>query len=169
MAQAAVWAMTSFASIDAFLAHLERVAVELPHAQRRGEEAAGKALAHLTQELIGTEYERWAALAASTVAQKEARGQTGRVSATDPLFATGELRASISYRIEGGALLVGTGDPIAPFQEFGTSRIPARSFLGSTMFVHGHAAADLIAGYIMGAFIGSNEPMGSHALLRVGA
>ncbi len=154
--------MTSFASIDAFLAHMARVQVELPHAQRRGEEVAGKALAHLAYALVGTEYERWASLAESTVARKEARGQTGRVSATDPLYATGEYRISISYQIEGGALLVGSTDPIAPFLEFGTSRMPERPVFGPMMFVHGHAAADLIAGHIMGAFMGLAHPLGDH-------
>lgn len=161
--------MTSFASIDAFLAHMLRVAVELPHAQRRGEEAAGKALAHLAYELVGTEHEGWAALADSTVARKQARGLTGRVSATDPLYATGEYRISISYRVEGGAVLVGSGDPIAPFLEFGTSRMPARPVFGPTLFVHGHAAADLIAGHIMGAFMGLARSLGNHGAMLAAA
>ena len=161
--------MTSFASIDAFLAHMARVQAELPHAQRRGEEAAGKALAHLAAAMVGTEDERWAALAASTVARKERLGQTGRVSATDPLYATGEYRVSISYRIEGGAVLIGSGDPIAPFLEFGTGRMPERPVFGPTMFVHGHAAADLIAGHIMGAFMGLAHPLGDHGALLAAA
>lgn len=150
-----------FASIDAFLAHLVRVQTALPAAQRHGEDAAGRGLVHHAYALVGTEYEQWAALAASTVARKEAKGQTGRVSATDPLYATGEYRLSISYKVEAGVIL-GTTDPIAPFLEFGTSRMPARPVIGPIMFVHGHAAADLIAGYIMGAFMGLSRPLGEH-------
>ncbi len=152
-----------FNSIDAFLAHLAGVQAALPAAQRRGQEAAGAALEHHAKELIGTEYEQWAALADSTVVRKEAKGQTGRVSATDPLLATGELRATVGHTVEGSDTILGSPDPVAPFLEFGTSRMPARAFIGATMFVHGHAAADLIAGYVVGAVMGRTHPLGDHA------
>lgn len=160
--------MPSFASIDAFLAHLARVQAALPAAQHRGQEAAGAALEHHAKALIGTEYEKWAALADSTVARKQARGQTGRVSATDPLYATGELRATVSHAVEGHSTVLGSPDKVAPFLEFGTERMPARAFIGSTMFVHGHGAADLIAGYVMGAVMGRTHPVGDHARFLAG-
>lgn len=153
----------TFDSIDAFLTHLARVQVALPDARRRGQEAAGAALEHHTKELIGTEYEQWAALADSTVARKRALGQTGRVSATDPLYATGELRATVSHIVEGPNTILGSPDPVAPYLEFGTDRMPARAFIGTIMFVHGHAAADLISGYVMAAFVGRTHPLGDHA------
>ncbi len=151
-----------FASIDAFLTHLAHVQAAIPAAEHRGLEAAGAALEQHAKALIGTEYDQWAALADSTVARKQSRGQTGRVSATDPLYATGELRATVSHAVQGHSTILGSPDPVAPFLEFGTSRMPARAFIGSTMFVHGHAAADLIAGYVMGAVMGRTHPLGDH-------
>ncbi len=157
--------MPTFASIDAFLTHLGRVQAALPVVQHRGQEEAGAALERHAKALIGSEYEQWAALADSTVARKQARGQTGRVSATDPLYATGELRATLGHGVEGNSTILGSPDPVAPYLEFGTERMPARAFIGSTMFVHGHDAADLIAGYIMAGLMGRTRPLGDHARL----
>ena len=87
------------------------------------------------QALIGTEDESWPALADSTVEEKQRLGYTGRVSATDPLLRTGELRASIQVgEVTPERSVVGTDDPIAAFQEHGTSRIPPRPFLGTAVF-----------------------------------
>jgi len=151
-----------FGSINAFLTHLARVAATLPEAQRHGEEAAGAGLAHHAQALIGAEAENWPGLADSTIAQKTARGQVGRISPTDPLYAKGDLRESISFQADTHGLVLGSTDPVAPFHEHGTSRMPPRPFIGPTMFVHGHAAADLIAGYVVGAFAGRTRPIGDH-------
>ena len=87
------------------------------------------------QALIGTEDESWPALADSTVEEKQRLGYTGRVSATDPLLRTGELRASIQVgEVTPERSVVGTDDPIAAFQEHGTSRIPPRPFIGTAVF-----------------------------------
>lgn len=150
--------MRAFPSIKGFLAHLATMPAALHTAQQHGEEAAGKALAHHAQAMIGQESDTWPALAESTVAQKRAKGQTGRISATDPLYATGELRTSISARVEGAAVVLGSTDSVAPFHEFGTARMPARSFIGATMFQHGHAAADTIAEHMIAAVAGNPPP-----------
>lgn len=152
--------MMSFPSIEAFLAHLATLPAAVQAAQRRGQELAGRDLAKHATDRIGREGDGWAALAGSTVARKKARGQTGRISATDPLYATGELRGSISARVEGNDVVLGSTARVAPMQEFGTARIPARPFIGATVFKHGHAAADTVAGHIVAALAGSPKPPG---------
>jgi hypothetical protein len=54
-------------------------------------------------------------------------------SANDPLLRTGTLRDSIGHVVEGNVGYVGTNDKVAPFQEFGTSKIPPRPFLGGAL------------------------------------
>jgi hypothetical protein len=47
-----------------------------------------------------------------------------------------KLRDSIGHVVEGNVGYVGTNDPIAPYQEFGTSKIPPippRPFLGGAL------------------------------------
>lgn len=149
--------MRSFGTIDAFLQHLATLPAAVAAAERHGMEAAGASLVTGAQGMIGEEIAQWAALAASTVEEKSRLGYTGRVSATDPLYRTGELRLSIKFSVAPGTLTLGTNDPIAAFQEFGTARIPPRPFIGATMFRDGRAAADLVAGYMVAAF-GVNPP-----------
>ena len=48
-----------------------------------------------------------------------------------PLLRTGTLRDSIEYTVHGNQGWVGSDNPVAVFQELGTSRIPPRSFLVS--------------------------------------
>lgn len=130
------------------------------HAEAKGLAAAGKGLTTAAQEMIGTEDEDWPALADATVAEKSRLGYTNRISPTDPLYRTGELRISISYTVDANGVTLGSTDPIAPFQEDGTHTIPARPFISATLFRHGHAAADLVADYLMGGFMGLRRPLG---------
>ena len=110
------------------------------------------------RNLIGTEYAGWPALADSTVERKAAKGQTGRISSTDPLFATGELRATISHQIvDDHTALIGTPDQIGVYQEFGTNRIPPRPFLGSAAFRKGKEAAKGIGEAVQRAIAGERQ------------
>lgn len=127
--------------LPAFIEHLVRLRGGIPAAQRRGMKRAAELVKQEAQQLIGTEYEKWAPLAASTVAEKQRLGYTGRISATDPLYRTGELRATIGASWDEHHARVGSNDPIAAYQEFGTARIPARPFLGAAAFRKGADAA----------------------------
>jgi phage gpG-like protein len=71
--------------------------------------------------LIGHPNSAWAALAESTLARK---------SADTPLLETGEMRASIEHVVRGRSAFVGSNNDKAVWQEFGTARIPPRSFIG---------------------------------------
>ena len=150
--------MRSFPTIDAFLAHLARAPAEMQAAQRKGEEIAGAALVEHAKDLIGQEQEGWPALAASTVEQKQRIGWTGRVSATDPLFARGELRASIANTVDQSGITLGSTDPIAPFHEYGTSRMPPRPVIEPTMVKHGQEATETIAEHVVAALVGDRPP-----------
>jgi len=148
----------AFGSIGAFVEFLAVLPAELHGAQRHGEEAAGEMLVDHAQKMIGEEMSEWPALAASTIEEKERLGYTGRVSATDPLLRTGELRTSISATVDQSGVTLGSTDPIAPYQEHGTSKMPARPFIGATLFAQGHEAADLIAEHVVAAMAGATAP-----------
>jgi phage gpG-like protein len=136
--------MRQFPTASAFTAFLSTATSRINAAEKAGLETAAVIVETEAKALIGTEYEAWPSLADSTVEQKERRGQTGRISSTDPLYATGELRASISHEVEGHAAVIGTPDPVGLYQEMGTSRIPPRPFLASALHRKAEDAAKAI-------------------------
>jgi phage gpG-like protein len=149
----------AFASMDAFLVFMQTRPPAVEEAEKRGAEVAGKLLQREARNMIGAEIDQWPPLAPSTVEEKERLGYTGQVSPTDPLLRTGELRLSITHQIEQHAVVLGSDDPIAPYQEHGTGHIPPRPFIGSTLFRDGHDALDLVANHMAGAMAGRNEPL----------
>jgi hypothetical protein len=160
--------MRSFSSIEAFLAFLpmlEAAAIEGGHVGVRNaaEIVQTEAKALIGQENVEAGGHVWPDLAARTITEKERLGYVGQVSATDPLLRTGELRASIQMQVEGNEAAVGSDDPVAEWQELGTSTIPARSFLGGAAFRKESWAIDTIAGHVVHALAGSpnlNHPIG---------
>lgn len=94
-------------------------------------------LAKNAQDMIGRENSGWQDLAESTIKEKARLGFTGQRSATDPLLRTGVLESSISASADRQGLtvkgVVGSDDEVAGYQEVGTSRIPARPFLASSL------------------------------------
>ena len=151
--------MRRFGSIEAFLQFLATRPRAVEAAEKVGLEAAGRILVTDAKTMIGEEIREWADLAPSTVEEKQRLGYTGQVSATDPLLRTGQLRNSISSGVEGHKLVLGSDDPVAPYQEFGTSRIPPRPFIGATMFREGGEAAELVANHVLGAAVGFSGPL----------
>ena len=91
-------------------------------------EQACKIVQKKAKSAIGQEHELWPDLAASTIADKARQGYL----TPKPLLRSGEMRDSIEYTVHGMEGSVGSNDPVAVFQELGTSRIPARSFLASS-------------------------------------
>jgi hypothetical protein len=150
-------------SLDAFIAHLERVVLDIPHAQKAGIEAATGLIQQEAKSIIGT-YQRgnmgpfaeWEELAPATKQERDEQGFT----MNDPLerertlmdhimASSDETRGAVgvpsvtvqhSYEHEDENI----GD-IATDLEFGTVKIPPRSFLGVAGFRKGHEAAKLIA------------------------
>jgi HK97 gp10 family phage protein len=117
---------SSFASLGAALAGL---AVELDRHAHKAMEEACVILEDDAKDAIGTYRYGWPPLGPAAVAK---HGDT-------PLLDTGEMRDSIQHTVvsshEG---YVGTNSTYAKYQEFGTSKIPPRPFLGGAI----HAKRD---------------------------
>ena len=89
---------------------------------KRELEAAAAILEAEAKSYPGTYQDGWAALAESTIAQK----QTG----DSPLLETGEMRDSIAHNSDEHVAYVGSNNPKMTWQELGTDRIPPRPVLG---------------------------------------
>lgn len=70
---------------------------------------------------------KWAPWASSTARARRREGTAG----SGLLFRTGQLSASIHYIISGPKVAVRTNLPYAKYLQNGTSRMPARPFLGT--------------------------------------
>jgi phage gpG-like protein len=120
----------NFPSLEAFATFLVGASVEEVIADAS---ARGGVAGFLTKEIkdrIGDPDRLPPPLAEST---QEQRAKDG-FSADQTLLRTGELRDSIGWEHIGRReTVVGSTDEKAPFHEFGTSRIPRRSFLASTV------------------------------------
>lgn len=106
--------------------------------------------ATLSKDMIGHELPIWPPLAPSTVVEKERLGYTGRVSATDPLLRTGQLKDSIEPVVHAGlgevTGEVGTDVRYAADLEMGTSRMPPRPFLSPPFITMEPRAANAFGG-----------------------
>jgi hypothetical protein len=120
-------------SFGEFAAMMERNSTTVVERLEGGLLVVSGAVAAEAKRLIGHENAGWPALAESTVEEKDRLGYTGRISATDPLYRTGELRESIEATVHGLEAAVWSHDKVAVWQEIGTSRIPPRPFLSSAM------------------------------------
>jgi HK97 gp10 family phage protein len=80
------------------------------------------------KDVIGTYTFGWEQLAPDTQAERARLG----FPPNQPLLRTGSLRDSIEITIvkPGEEAWIGTNHPVAAFQEFGTSTIPPRPFMG---------------------------------------
>src|ERR1700752_1742880 len=110
-------------------------AVELEHHARESMNKACEVLENSAKGALGTYEFGWPPLAASTLDRK---------GADTPLLETGELRDSIGHTLESPKIgWVGTNDPKAAWHEFGTSRIPARPFLGGAVNAKGKEVSEV--------------------------
>jgi HK97 gp10 family phage protein len=133
-------------SIFEFLAEIPAIERDLHASGPKIVERACQIVQKKAKAAIGREHEEWAPLAPSTLADKAKHG----FATPKPLLRTGELRDSIEYTVNGNEGCVGTDNKAAPFLEFGTSKMPPRSFLVSSAIssedkIHRMAAAATIA------------------------
>ena len=127
-------------NLRAFSDQIRRVRDEMPETRTLALRRMAERVRDRAKDLVGHENEAWAPLAESTIEEKQRLGYTGKVSATDPLLRTGEYRASIQVgEVTPDHSIVGTDDPIAPFQEHGTATIPPRPAIGAAVFQEEHA------------------------------
>ena len=117
------------------IAGLKRNQFDLKFALERTVRVEMEAAAKLAQSFIGQEMPGWSPLADTTIADKARKGY----ATPAPLLRTGELKDSIKGEAEsvpGGVRgVVGTDDPTAIWHEMGTSKMPARPFLGPAMML----------------------------------
>ena len=119
-----------FKSFSALADHLEVVAARIPSAEHKALEVIGGRVEARAKAKIGTEQAGWAALAESTLAEKARLGYP----VPSPLLRTSGMRGSIGHEVVGYGVAIGSSDPLALWQELGTSRgIPPRSFLAASM------------------------------------
>jgi hypothetical protein len=85
--------------------------------------AACALVAGRAKDLIGVPQPGWPPLSPETLKRKD--------GINTPLLETGELRSSVEWNSDDQEGYVGTNDLKGRWQEFGTSRLPPRPFLGS--------------------------------------
>lgn len=143
-------------SLSAAAARMFRVATGLQLISNNCLESAGQIIEAEAKRVIGTYDYGWEPLAESTIARKGGRDT--------PLLETGEMRDSISHKVENNILYVGSDNPKANWHEYGTSRIPPRPFLsGAALHMRaevqaqiGKAATEaIIASLISGRIVAS--------------
>lgn len=150
-------------SLDRFIEHLALVKATLPEREAHAVLDAAKLIQTEAKAEIGHyqdaagPFPAWAPLADTTL--NGWRGHPGKIELgyappDNPLLRTGEMRDSIEVSHHGNEASVGSNSDVAVWQEFGTNKIPPRSFLGRAAFVKGEAAANLIGKEITDALAG---------------
>ena len=114
-----------------FAAMLERGIAETVPAIEIGLDKVGTLAQTIAAELPGHYQPGWAPLAESTLKDKEAKG----FPVPSPLKRTGEMAGSYKKELDLAelAVVVGSDEPKALWQEMGTSRIPPRPVLAPAM------------------------------------
>jgi hypothetical protein len=161
--------MKNFNSLLDFSKHLikaatvEIIAIEegLKLASKIIQSDAKKQIGHL-QSNIGP-FSAWEELADSTKSYKQRLVDNNEIGLTlnsdfNPLMLTGELYRSIEYEVNIAKLeaVIGTKNPIGAFQEFGTSRIPPRPFIGPAAFKQAPSVVKIFGMATMMGIAGGN-------------
>ena len=121
-----------FPDLAAFAAFMPRAIIAEKFADIAGREAVAITLARRVRERIGTPEKLPPPLAESTQVRRVKMGYT----ADRTLYASGVLHKSIGWEhVSLRKTVVASSDEKAIYHEFGTSRIPRRSFLASTVAV----------------------------------
>lgn len=138
-------------TLGGFATRLLEMEVDIKSAEEAILEKVARLVEKRAKKAIGTYDFGWTPLAESTKADRERQGY----AADKPLLRTGELRDSIGHvttRENGQAVAyIGTSDPIAKFQELGTSKIPPRSFLAAAAMQSEQEVHRMIERAIIGA------------------
>lgn len=92
---------------------------------------AKQQIGHL-QKAVGT-FPEWQELAESTKDDKSKKGYFFNGD-YNPLLREGNLKDSIQKEVEGFEAVIGSKEDVAAYQEFGTSRIPPRPFIGPAAY-----------------------------------
>jgi hypothetical protein len=123
-------------TMEGFAAHLESLAAGMAAFDLSTLERIGAKVTTAAKDKIG-EYQAqagpfaaWSPLTESTKADRLRAGY----SEDNPELRSGELRDSIEYVVAPPEVIIGSPLDIALWQEMGTVKMPARSFLGGAAF-----------------------------------
>lgn len=149
--------MREFNGIGAFIAHLAAIDGalhrQMEHALEKSAEAiedAAKAQLGTYQPAVGP-FPAWVPLAEATKTDRERQG----FAPDNPLLRDGSLiRDSIQHEVHGLDAVVGSKEDVAAYQEFGTSRIPPRPFMGPAAVTAGKEIREIVGTGLAAAFVG---------------
>lgn len=161
--------MTKLMDLVGFASELRAIDRDLQELGPAIVERACQLIQKKAKAAIGREHEMWAPLAPSTIEDKARKG----FKTPAPLLRTGAMRDSIEYTVRGNEGAVGSNDPVAVYQELGTSRIPPRSFLVSSAIASEHRIHRMAAAATIAALSGHARNARSvgelmHAIHRAG-
>lgn len=130
---------------------LALTAVAVEHSGPDRMERVCKLLVKSAKHAIGTYKFGWPQLAPSTQADRVREGWP----ANEPLLRTGELQDSITYNMDhdGREAFVGSDNEKAVWQEFGTAKIPPRSFLGGALYANEEKIKKIVISSALTAFV----------------
>jgi HK97 gp10 family phage protein len=137
----------SLFSLAEMAAKLIAADVNLKIAEEETIAAACAMVAERAKNIIGVPQAGWPPLSPETLKRKD--------GINTPLLETGELRSSIEWNSDDQEGYVGTNDPKGRWQEFGTSRIPPRPFLGTAAIQMEGEIDKMAARAVAGAFEGT--------------
>ena len=132
--------MSGIMSLVDFAQHLGRLDIAVEMENRRLLEHAARVIEKEAKDEIGTRqdaagpFEAWAPLADTTIHGFD--GHPGKADLGhsppdyDPLLRKGDMRDSIEHTVIGYEAHVGSNSDVAVWDELGTEKMPARSFLG---------------------------------------
>ena len=92
-----------------------------------GEDLGEEAIRRIEKTKSSPEGQKWKPWASSTAKARRKEGSAG----LGLLLRTGTLRDSIGYQVQGDKVIVMTNVPYARYLQHGTSKMPARPFLGT--------------------------------------
>lgn len=140
--------MKEFNSLEAFAKFFEGAITEATLAARAELEVAAIIVETSSKAKLGTPQPYWAPLSEFTIAYKIQYG----FPIPSPLFRTGEhIFGTIERTVTEDEANIGSNDEVAFWQELGTSKIPPRSFLASTLREHEDDIVKMIAtSYVRG-------------------
>lgn|SRR3982750_2212422 len=134
---------------------LVKIAFAEEFALHEGLKIAAKVIEKTAKKEIGKyqsgigPFPEWAELADSTIDEKE---RLGYAPPDNPLLRTGELRDSISSKVDGLVAYVGSTSDLATYHEFGTSKMPMRPFIGPAAYRNKKKIQKILGGAAISGF-----------------
>jgi phage gpG-like protein len=134
-----------FKSLGEFAFFLGELVVAEREACHHGLERSARLVEKTAKEKLGHEQGNWPPLAQSTLDDKESKGYP----TPSPLLRDGEMQGSIEHHVADLEAEVGSNSQIAVWQELGTSKMPARSFLASSAIEKEREVVEIIGEDVM--------------------